>query len=213
MDVLGADTYTQAVAAFGSDPSGWTGFGERTGGTGTANDSHTSRIKGWYRELAGGDANPTVTQTGGGGLVATVVGYTKGAGQTWVTPVTVGGTDDTHGADRSVSSTATIAVQPGDRIVAIVAVDTDLTTSPSAQSITASGITFGTCTKRTTGAGSTGGTDGNVEIFDAEVTAGTGTVTLTFSMTLTTLTCGPVTFLRLRATGGATEFEGWGIPL
>ena len=43
----------------------------------------------------------------------------------------------------------------------------------------ATGITFGTITRRTSGAGVTTGNDGNVELFDAEVTAGTATVAVT----------------------------------
>ena len=184
-----------------SDESGWTNSGELAGGTGTAVDAHTTIIRADRLELTGASAGPTVfDQTGtpsttGGGM-GVMVSYRKYSGS-W-TVATASGDDNNHAANRLVTASTSIAFEPGDALVAIAAVDTDAAMTITAQSLTASGITFGTTTRRTTGAGVGTGNDGNIEVFDAVVTSGSGTVAPTLSFTTVTTQCGPVVFLRLR---------------
>lgn len=135
-----------------------------------------------------------------------IVTYTRG-GIGWEIDQAVG-QDDTHGANRSVTATDTVDLKPGDVVVAFAAVDTDTDLSVTAPAITAAGITFGTTTRRTSGAGTDFGFDTNIEIFDATVTAGTSTAvppTLTFTTAVSQ--CGPVTFVRLRET--PVPVSGW----
>lgn len=107
--------------------------------------------------------------------------------------------DNTHGANRSISSTDTLDLKPGDMVVAFVASDTDTDLALTAPAITASGITFGTTTRRTTGGGVDLGWGANVEVIDAVVTAGTSAaVAPSLGFTSAVSSCGPAVFVRLR---------------
>jgi hypothetical protein len=97
-------------------------------------------------------------------------------------------------------------LQPGDMLIAIAAIDTDAALTISANTFTASGITFGTVNRRTSGAGSTTGNDGNIELWDALVTAGTADVPITFAFTTATTQCGAVAILRLREISPVASF-------
>lgn len=177
----------------------WTAGGKLEGGTGTAADAHVTVVGIDYKEATGSDTDPTVfdqaTATGGCGVCAA---YSK-TETTWDTAATATGDDATHGADRSVTASASMSFQPGDMLVAVAACDTDAAVTITAQTLSASGITFGaTTSQQTTATGVTTGNDGNVFLFDASVTAGTGTVAPTLAFTATASQCGPVSFIRLR---------------
>jgi hypothetical protein len=190
---------------------GWIDTADRQGGTGTGDDAHTTRIHVDRRQLRGTElglltlladapASPTVQ-----GHYGVVVNYQKD-GDRWDV-VATSGDDAAHGTNRSATGSA-IALRPGDVVVAFAAVDTDTDLAGFASpAITAPGITFGATTRRTSGAGTPQGSDGNIEVFDATVTAGTATAAPTLTFTTTTNQCGPVAFVRLREI--AAIVSGW----
>jgi uncharacterized protein (AIM24 family) len=185
-------------AGLATNESGWTPGGDLHGGTGTTADAHTGRARIDYRSDAV-PTDPTVFDQSGtlSGAVGRCARYTKTTAA-WDTPATATGTDNTHGTNRSVTASASISLQPGDMLIAAVAVDTDVSLAALSAAFTASGITFGTTTVRSPGAGVGTGNDGNVLIVDALVTAGTATVAPVLTLTTSTSQCGPVSFLRLR---------------
>ena len=201
MYVAGRAAWRTTAECDPANEASWTAGGELQGGTGTAADAHTSIARIDYRSDAI-PTNPTVfDQTGTpgttGGCVGICARYTKTAAA-WAAAATATGDDATHGSGRSATASTAISFQPGDMLVAVAAVDTDANAGITAPAFTASGITFGTTTARNGGAGVTTGNDGNVILFDALVTAGTGTAAPTLAFTLVTVQCGPVSFLRLR---------------
>lgn len=176
---------------------GWS-VTQLAGGTGIAVDDHTTTVAAFRKEAAGGETG-TVTVTRGGtptGQLGVMARYTR-TGPAWQTAATATGTDNTHGADRSIT-TGTVDLAPGDMVVLAVAVDTDTALTITSPTLTASGITFGTVNRRTSGVGDVVGEDGNIELFDALVVSGTGTVAVTFAFTTATTQCGPVVLTRLR---------------
>lgn len=190
----------QVAGIAATDESGWTAGGKLRGGTGTSADNHATMAAADYKEAAGGETGSVTFDQGGtvAGALGLMARYTKGSGVWEVAAAT--GDDATHAADRSVTSSTTLALAPGDVLVAIAAVDTDAALTITSPTFTASGITFGTVNRRTSGAGVLTGNDGNIEVFDVAVSTGTATVAVTFAFTTATTQCGPVSFLRLRET-------------
>ena len=188
------------------DEAGWTNTAELAGGTGTAADSHTTKIRVDRRELDGTEgASVTFDQSNmvaDSGVLGLLTAYSKPAGSAWDI-ATATGDDASHGANRSVTASSALSFQAGDVLVAFVAVDTDTDLAGFASpAFTASGITFNTAVRRAWSAGVATGDDGNIEIFDAQVLSGSGSVAPTFAFTTTTNQCGPIAFVRLRATAG-----------
>lgn len=180
--------------------TGWTRRGSKEGGTGSAADSHTTEISCDTLELVGSESGSVTFDNGAsaGGVVGVMIRYSK-TGGSWQYAFS-SGTDDTHGTDRSVTATTSIALAPGDIISIGIGVDTDDALGETSPAISASGITFNTPTRRgSNSAGSTSGVDGNIVTYEATVTAGSGTVAITFSFTTSVSQCGPIGFLRLRA--------------
>jgi hypothetical protein len=193
-----------------SDEAGWTNTASLAGGTGTAADAHTTTVRVDRKELVGSESGTvTFDQTGSAqaGVAGVMVTYQLGdTSNTWDVATSTGD-DATHGANRSVTGSSSIPLAVGDVVVAVAAVDTDASLTITSPAITASGITFGATTRLTSGAGSGQGDDGNVEVFEAKVTAGSGTVAPTLAFTTATSQCGPVAFVRLRAVAGGTTFN------
>ena len=191
--------WTAAAGAL-SDEAGWTPQGRQEGGTGSSVDAHTTEVGIDTLELVGSESGSVTFDTpGAGGSIGSIVRYSKDASETWDLSYAEG-TDDTHGADRSVTASGSIDLAVNDWVVAVVAVDTDTSLTITSPAITASGITFGATTARApVSAGSTSGVDGNIYVFDAAITSGSGTAAPAFAFTTATSQCGPVAFLRLRA--------------
>lgn len=188
--------------ATADDEPGWTAAGRLSGGTGTAVDDHTTIAAADWTEAAGGETGSvTFDQTGATGIMAAMLRYTKGAGTTWDVAAQTGD-DATHGTDRSVTLSSSHTVAVGDWVVAVVAVDTNTTLAGVASPAFSGTATFGTVNRRTSGTGTSTGNDGNIEVWDAEVT-GAGTCT-GFSFTTTTTQCGPIDIVRLREVSGST---------
>jgi len=186
--------------------AGWTQQALLFGGTGTGNDTHTTEVEVDTQILTGSESGTvTFDAATAGGSIAQIVRYSIGAGEAWDLQAS-SGDDATHGTARSNTSSGNLDLAPGDVLVIVVAIDTDtaltITTGPT---VSASGITFGTINRRDSSAGTINGQDGNVEVFDVDVTAGTasGPVTFTYSASATS-TCGPMGFLRLRAVAAPT---------
>jgi hypothetical protein len=199
------------MLATAKDEPGWVRTADLLGGTFTLNpDDHFTTIRVDRRELTGTElGNVTfeqVTSNPGDGVIGIMVAYAR-TGRAW--DVASGtGTDNVHDANRSATCSTALSLAPGDVVVAFAATDTDNgLASFSGQAITAPGITFGATTRRTSGIGSSTGNDGNIELFEATVTAGTATAAPTLAFTTTTLQCGPVAFVRLRDV--APVVSGW----
>lgn len=196
-----------------ANESGWTNTSELGGGTGTAVDAHTTKIRVDRKEAAGSESGSVTFDQSGStnpGCLGMMVNYAKSPSTaTWDVAQTTGD-DSGHAANRSATGSGNIAFAPGDVLVAFVATDTDTNLAGfSAPALTASGITFGSTTRRSpASAGVTTGDDGNIEIFEATVTAGTGTVAPTLVFTTSTSQCGPVSFVRLRAVSGLSATIG-----
>ena len=189
-----------------ADESGWTASGSLSGGTGTATDAHQTAIRVDRKELSASDAGPTVfdqTVSAQGGVAAVMASYQKASTTATWGFATATGDDATHAANRSVTASSTMGLAVGDIVTAWVAVDTDASMTITSPAITATNVTFGATTRRTSGVGSGTGDDGNIELFDAEVTAlssGTEqTQAPVLDFTTATTQCGPVAFVRLRA--------------
>lgn len=197
-----------------TDEANWTPAGELMGGTGSSNDAHATGVRGDYKVAVGGEGTTTFDYGGApGGFCGVVAKYSKGAGNTWdIASAT--GDDATHAVNRLATATTNVDLQVNDVVVAIVAVDTDFAGAITSPAITAPGITFGTTLRRSPAStGSTLGQDGNIEVFDAPVTAGSATAALSLAYSFGTAQCGPVLFIRLReiVPGGPTPFVGWGV--
>jgi hypothetical protein len=172
-------------------------------GTGTAANAHLTGVRADYRILTGSLAGPTVfDQSGAEGCSGVMLSYTR-EGSDWDTIASTTGDDSSHGANRSMTGVGSIDFAPGDMLIGVVSVDTDSALTISAPAFTASGITFGTTTRRTSGAGSGAGDNGNIEVFDALVSSGSGTVAPTLAFTTATSQCGGVVFVRLREVSGS----------
>lgn len=193
-----------------TDETDWTSLGSLAGGTGSSADAHTGAIRGDRRLLSGSLAGPTVfdqTFSGGGsGCLGIMLSYENDGG-TWDI-VSATGDDSSHGTNRSITASSSIDLAPGDVVVVAVEVDTDTSLASFAnQAITASGITFGSTTRHTSGAGVGTGSDGNIEVFEATVSSGSGTVAPTLTFDTTTNQCGPGLFVRLREPSGTDYTE------
>jgi hypothetical protein len=194
-----------------ADESGWTNTLELGGGTGTAIDAHTTKIRCDRREATGSESGSVTFDQSGStnpGCLGIMVSYAKAPSTATWDVATATGDDAAHGANRSVTASSALSFQPGDVLVIGVATDTDANlASFGTLAVSASGITFSTPARRSPASAGVGtGDDGNVEVFEATVTAGSGTVAPTVSFNTTTNQCGPAGFVRLRALSG-TDLE------
>ena len=190
-------------------PTGWTLRDELTNAGGYAaqgaDTGNTNlRVYSWNTPVAGQTGNLAVTLSGNDVTWAFMVRIPKGAGaaefgsadgQRTTTPTSPMSIALTNGA------TAT-NFQTGDRAIWAMCIPTDVTTPSqfSAQSITATGATFGTATELNEPDSTTGNDIGGYSAW-AAVTAGSSTtaptVTVTLAGTLTNVR-GPVVLLRVR---------------
>jgi len=200
MAIAGRSAWDNAVTT--AAEAGWDSHTDLLGGLVGTNiaDSHQTRVALDIRNLIGNESGSVTFDQGGtaGGCIGEMIMYKSYTGL-WLTE-TASGDDNTHGANRAITASASISLAPNDVVVAVVATDTDTNLATfSAPAITAAGITFDTTTRRTTGAGVTTGNDGNIEIFDARVLSGTATAAPAVAFTTGTNQCGPAAFIRLRS--------------
>lgn len=182
-------------------PAGWTKIGasELEGGTGTWGvDTGTRRVTFFAKDTTVGDETGTVTVslagTANNTLRATIfrVEVTSGYGIQYEATT---GADTTNDTGFSASGAA-IGFAPGDLLAILVAQNID-TGTQSAQSITASGVTFGTRTNRASTA-VTNGNDHRHILDTVPVSSGTATAAPTYAYTISAAGSGPVAFLRMR---------------
>lgn len=196
-------------------PAGWTKVLDFEGGVGTWGvDTGPRRVTVFQKDTVTGTETGTVTVSLAGTttntLRATIMRVEVPVGFSIDVAATTGA-DTTSATSFSATGSTAISFAPGDLLLIAIAQATD-TATQSAQSITASGITFGTRTNRASVA-VTNGND-HRHIFDTVfVAAGTATVAPTYSYTASAATSGPVAFLRMRAVPPASSVRVTSVAL
>lgn len=188
-------------------PAGWTNILDFEGGTGTWGvDAGTRRVTVFRKDTVAGSETGTVTVSLGGTtnntLRASIIRVEVPSGYS-ISEVVSTGADTTSGTAFSATGSTNIDFAANDLLLIAVAQAIDSATQ-SAQSITATGITFGTRTNRASTA-VTNGNDHRHIIDTVPVSSGSGTVAPTYAYTASAAASGPVGFLRLRAVA-PTEF-------
>lgn len=199
-------------------PSGWTLVGQSSAGTTVdAVDSGHVYCTVWYKISDGTESGTvTVTVTSGNATKGLILQYSLTVGDGWgISPVSVG---SFTGATTAWSATGDIdpGLIAGDRLVVFSGINTDNYTF-TAESVTASGVTFGTNAERND-TGTSSGDDCGMLITDHAVTAGPSSGVPTFVATASgsvaaTAPAGPSLFVRIRdvppiSGSGATTFAG-----
>lgn len=179
-------------------PSGWTLLATGASTDGTYGVDTGPRRATVFGKVADGTESGTlsVSITNGGTCRGTISRFTKSqAGYTWDV-VGAGGNDSTSGTGFS-ASVGSVNWATGDAALVAVGQRVD-TVTQSAQSLTASGTTFGTRTNRATTAVTTGNDHRHVVDTFAAVTTGGGSATTTWAYTGSGATSGGVVVVRLR---------------
>lgn|SRR5574341_228005 len=192
-------------------PSGWSTFTnyQKAGGAGSAgNDSGSVLISIFVKQSDGTETgNVSITITGTlNTSMGQIVQYSKSTG-TWGY-VAANGAKDTAGISwQIVTNTGGIEVTANDMLLAFMGVNGDLTTAWANQSMSQSGVTFGSATERIDDRSSSGQDEGFMES-EHPVTSGSGSGEVTFNMTGTgsgtNTPSGPGVILRLREVSGTT---------
>ena len=156
---------------------GWTSLGRGQSGTTAAGvDTGSMAVQVWYREATSDtEANSVLTESTPTWNVATgaVCVFSKGAGETWSTPVAVFGADEISGTGISVAYASDPGGTAGDYVLLACGINTDAM-GPLATDLTPAwtGITFGTADPGIEGEGTAGG-DMAAHYISYPVTAGT----------------------------------------
>jgi hypothetical protein len=181
-------------------PAGWTRIGGLEGGTGTWGvDTGTRRVDFFQKDTVLGTETGTVTVSLAGTTANTLrasifrVEVTSGYG---IDVALVSGADTTNDTSYSAAASASATFDSNRLVLVGVAQNIDSGTN-SAQSISASGITFGTLTSRANTA-VTNGNDHRHLLWSVPVSSGSGTVAPTFVYTISAAGSGPTAFLVLR---------------
>ena len=199
------------VMAFSSGSTGNSVPATPSGWTAPANNSFASTDGTWgldtgprrmtvFTRVADGSESGNVTVTIAGdtnnSCRGTIHRFTKSqSSYTWDV-VCHGGADSTSGTGFSVTAGAAISFAPGDHLLIAVSQRVDSATQ-SAQSITASGITFGTRTNRATTAVTTGHDHRHV-VDTVPVSSGSASVAPVWAYTASAACSGGCVFVRLR---------------
>lgn len=178
-------------------PSGWTSQGSYATTDGTFGvDTGPRRVTVFTKEATGSESGTVaVATTNGNTGRCTMSRFAKTyPSYTW----DISATGGFYGPGTAVSVTGgSLAFAPGDVVVVSNAQRVDSVTQ-SSQSLTASGITFGTRTNRASTAVTTGNDIRHVIDTYAAITAGTATVAPTWSYTASASCSAAIHFLRLR---------------
>ncbi|MBE7419847.1 MAG: hypothetical protein HS128_19245 [Ideonella sp.] len=181
-----------------STPSGWTllATGASTDGTWGV-DAGPRRVTVFGKVAAGSESGTlSVTITGGNTCRGTISRFTKSQATYSWDVVAQGGNDSTSGTGFSAATSA-IDWAVGDATLVAVGQRVDSATQ-SSQSLTASGITFGTRTNRASTAVTTGNDHRHVVDTFAAITAGSGSAAPTWAYTASASVSGGVVIVRLR---------------
>ena len=190
-----------------STPSGWTllATGASTDGT-FGIDTGPRRVTVFGKEAVGTESGTlTVSITSGDTCRGTISRFTKSGSGTW-TIQAQGGDDSTSGTGFS-ATLASMNWNTGDAVLVAVGQRVD-TVTQSAQSLTASGVTFGTRTNRASTAVTTGNDHRHVVDTFAAI-SGTSNVNAapTWAYTGSAATSGGVVIVRLREYTAAVTNE------
>jgi hypothetical protein len=185
-------------------PSGWTQVGSFSGGGGSFGASAGPRRMTWFaRVLVGGDSNPTTfipSGSSGSVIAGRIVNLTRTAGTGWRWAASIG-EDTTSGTAFSVTGGTALTWKSGDFALLGYGVASSAD-SYSAETVTATGITFGSVTERADAAVATG--NGlTVALATCAVSSGTGTQAPTVTATLGVASIGVAGVLRIREASSA----------
>jgi hypothetical protein len=197
-----------------ADPTGYLKIGEEVGGTGTAaDDVGTTKVAAWYRILDGTETADVVVSTDAGNSMAGgMTIYAPTDGSVFNVPIMVSGSDDVHAADWNPTGFAgwPEAVAPGDVIVGVISVDTDVEITATDQVLAQTGITFDEVNPGSghyrIKSGSSGGFDCALYSYDWSVVSGSNATAPTYTHTPDGAACGAMLLIRLRENyvGGGT---------
>lgn len=181
-------------------PAGWSKIADHEGGTGTWGvDTGTRRATIFRKDSVDGSESGTVTVSLSGTtantLCATIARFEVTSGYGVLEEVSTGA-DTSNGTGYSATGSSNIDLAANDLLAVLVAQNIDSGTQ-SSQSITASGITFGTRTNRASTA-VTNGNDHRHILDTVPVSSGSGAVAPTYAYTISANGSGPAAFLRLR---------------
>lgn len=182
--------------------SGWTQLTEYTDGTVAAGvDVGSMQVTAWWKEAtADPETNPTMAEGTPawnvfGGLVMV---FSKAAGESWATPVIVGGGDSTAGTAFSVTGEANPGVTTGDACVSFAGFPSDAATPLTTHIVaTQAGVTFTNTHDPATDPETVSGGDMGMCVNRATV-SGTGSAAPVIAGTLAAAHTGSAAFIRLR---------------
>lgn len=181
---LGVKAYTVGIAS-GTLTTDYTARGNITSGT-VVNGVGVGSTRSWAysRTHTGTESAPACTlDAAPSPSMKSMSAYSKTVAGAWDIATATGADTNAAGSGLSIVS-GTIALKPGD-VLLVHVVGPDDTAIPVTPAVSATGITFGTPVQRLTTTGTTSGNDGVQTVWEIPVTAGTGTVAVTFSSTLT----------------------------
>jgi hypothetical protein len=125
-------------------PVGWLEIGSATDGIVAAgNDAGSMRTSIAWKEHDGAEADPLVTNATNNVSAALIAVFSKGAGETWVTPVGSGGGMGTASTSFSVTAATDVGHTSGDMLVVFAATRSDSGNFTSVPAQTATGLTAG----------------------------------------------------------------------
>lgn len=209
--ILSVVTRTETMT-YGTPTNGtWSHLTTLTGGdTGTHTadsivaDNGLSMMGAWYQVLGGSETGnvftsttPNTTTVPNNCQVANIISYSTNESG-FVTPIVVSGSDNAHGTTRSVTfGTWASALQTGDVIIVINAIDTDNQAVISSPTLTQTGTTFNSPTFRTKAFSSTQADQAHY-IWEFTVASGGSTNAPTFTWAGGPGSCGPAIAVRIR---------------
>jgi hypothetical protein len=191
-------------ASFGASMApDWNQLSTFTDGTTAAgNDVGSMFVTAWWKEHDGSEADPLVDEgaTTFNVVWAVVMSFSKGAGEAWETPVSVGGGDATAGTGFSVTSGSNPGIVTGDHTITMATYRSDAATPCSAHiTPTATGVTFtDTHDPATDHENTTGGDFGSC--VTRSTVSGTASAAPVLAATLAASHTGSAELIRLRAT-------------
>jgi len=200
-------------------PTSWTdptnNEANNTGLTDSGNDAGNIRVALFFREYDGVWTMPTIDLSGTPNCTMVgAISYSKGAGETWATPVCATAVDNTAastGVDPAASGT-TLDFATGDLLYAFCGVNGDAGTPTVPMTVAVTGVTFGAATTRWN-ATTSSGTDLRGHSIERAYTSGTASAGPDGVFTLTTGAAsgaGVMVFARLRVTTAAVTGSGLG---
>lgn len=203
--LVGGKPYNATFGA--SHAPGWTQIGSpfTDGTTAAGNDTGSMQVTAWYKEHDGSEADPLVDEGGTAfnSMTGLVMTFSKGAGETWETPVIAGGGDATAGTGFSVTCGSDPGVTTGDHCISFAAFRSDSATPCSSHlTPTQTGVTFSNTHDPATDPETNAGGDMGMCITRSTV-SGTGSAAPVLAATLGGSHTGSAAFIRLRVSAGA----------